>query len=91
MTAPEPRPWEIGPARPAVGFPWRSHRTLWDIAHGWREPETAHFVPVSSYAGQVVTEGEIGRIDGGGRDFAPKTQARRIPTRLLPPNPPARK
>lgn len=90
MTAPEPRPWEIGPPRPAAGFPWTSHRTLWDVAHG-HTPETARFVPVSSYAGQALTDTEIGRIDGGGHDFAPKPQGRRIPTRLLPPNPLTRK
>lgn len=57
MSAPEPRPWEVGPPRPAVGFPWTSHRTLWDVAHG----------------------------------HTPEPQAQRIPTRLLPPNPPTRK
>lgn len=36
----EPRPWEIGPPRPAAGFPWLAHRTLWDVAHG-HTPEPA--------------------------------------------------
>ena len=53
----EPRPWEIGPPRPAAGFPWLNHRTLWDVAHG----------------------------------HTPEPQARRIPTRLLPPRPEPRR
>lgn len=68
MSAPEPRP--------AAGFPWLTHRTLWDVAHG-HTPEAALFVPVSSYAGQAMTESKIGRIDGVARPPAAPEMTRK--------------
>lgn len=79
MSAPEPCPWEIGPPRPAAGFPWTTHRTLWDVAHG-------HTPDISS----VPTRGSlIADCEAALDRLHPR--ARRIPTRLLPPNPPTRK
>lgn len=46
---PKPRPWEIGPPRPAAGFPWATHRTLWDVAHG-HTPEPPPPVPARKRA-----------------------------------------